>query len=173
MACNTLTGIPKSCDGNLGGIVKFYIGNSDQITSYGTASNDLITAITSSADFVEFQFNPNTSNFTEATTIDLATGSTFYLSTITLQLSRREASKRQSLLLIAQGQPELSIMVKDSNGLYWMFGLDDDKMYLSGDEGGTGTAKADLNGYILTFTGETATPAYEVEESVALALVTA
>jgi hypothetical protein len=77
-------------------------------------------------------------------------------------LARREAAKRQSLLLIATGQPDLVVMVLDSNGLYWGFGFENDSVNLSGGGGGSGTAKADLNGYILTFTSESANPAYEI-----------
>lgn len=166
MACATLQEILKGCDGNLGGIVKLWVSNGDNVTD-STITDGVVTAATATDDFVEFQFNPNTSSYTSATTVDLATGSTFYLHTITLQLSRREGAKRQKLLLIANGQPALTIMVKDSNGIYWIFGLEDDKMFLTGDEGGSGTAKADLNGYLLTFTSEDAVPAFEVEESVA------
>lgn len=171
MACNTLKSILKSCDGNLGGITKVWIGNGDALSGV-TAANGVVTGATFSGatgagEFQEFQFNPNTSNYVTTTTVDLTTSSTFYSSVITLQLARREATKRQSILLIAQGQPELTIMVKDSNGLYWIFGLNDDKVYLTGDEGGSGTAKADLNGYVLTFTAEEAEPPYEVDETTA------
>jgi len=175
MACNTLTEILKSCDGNLGGVVKFWINNGDAIDPASVvigstgATAGVVTAATGAtgaAPFVEYQFNPNTSNYVETGTIDLVNGSTFYNQVITLQLTRREASKRQSLLLAALGQPELTCIVKDSNGIYWIFGLDHDKVYLTGNEGGSGTSKADLNGYTLTFTCESATPAYVIQESV-------
>ena len=177
MACNTLLSILKSCDGNTGGIVKAWFNNGDAIDQGSVTETDgVITAadLVSSADgFVEFQFNPNTSNFTEATSIDLTTNSTFYTGVITVQLSRREALKRQRLLLIAQGQPELTVIVKDSNGKYWIFGLNNDKVYLTANEGGSGTAKADLNGYILTFTVEDANPAFEITEAIAEGLFAA
>jgi hypothetical protein len=173
MACNTLEEILKGCDGNLGGIVKAWFNNGDAIETYG-ATGGTVTSITGASgagDFVEFQFNPNTSNYTETTNVDLTTESTFYTQTITIQLARREAYKRQRLLLIAQSQPALSVILKDSNGLYWAFGFDDDKVYLTGNEGGSGTAKADLNGYVLTFTCESATPAYEITEAAVLSVI--
>lgn len=131
-----------------------------------TVTNGVVTAMaleSTAAGFVEYQFNPNTSNYAEEVTVDLTTGSTYYAQTVTLSLNRREAAKRQSLLLIALGQPGLTIIVKDSNGLFWVFGLNDDKMFLTGNTGGSGTAKADHNGYVLTFTGEDVAPAFEVE----------
>lgn len=169
MPCNTLLEILKSCDANLGGAVKVFLNNGDAIDQASvTIASGVVTAaslVSGEGDFVEFQFNPNTSNYTEASTIDLTTGSTFYTQTVTIQLSRREATKRQNLLLIASGQPGLTVIVKDSNGLYWIFGLDDDKVFLTANEGGSGTAKADLNGYTLTLTCESATPAYVIGEA--------
>jgi len=170
--CNSLTSILKSCDNNAGGIVKFYIAPADFVTAF-TESAGVITAATMSAatTFVEFEFNRNTSNFEEVPTIDLVNGSTFYSQTLTLQLARREAVKRQALLLIASGQPDLTVIVKDSNGLYWGFGFNEDKVNLTGGGGGSGTAKADLNGYTLTFTAESAEPAFEVDETVVLSVI--
>lgn len=170
--CNSLTSILKSCDNNAGGIVKFYIAPADFVTGF-TESAGIITAVTmsSTTTFVEFEFNRNTSNYEEVPTIDLVNGSTFYSQTLTLQLARREAVKRQALLLIASGQPDLTIIVKDSNGLYWGFGFTEDKVNLTGGGGGSGTAKADLNGYTLTFTSESAEPQYEVDETVVLSII--
>lgn len=178
MACNTLEAILKACEGgNVGGIVKFWINNGDAIDMDSvTITDGTVTAANlnlTASNFVEFQFNPNTSNYTEEVAVDLVNGSTFYTQTVTLQLNRREASKRQSLLLIAQGQPDLTAILKDSNGKFWIFGLEDDKLYLTGNEGGSGTAKADPNGYTLTFTAESSNPAYEIEESVVEALAPA
>lgn len=175
MACNTLESILKSCTGNLGGITKLWINNGDALsTSSLTVSDGVLTAATlegTAAGFVEFQFNPNTSNYTENATIDLGTGSTFYDQVITLVLNKREAAKRQKLLLIALGQPGLTVIVKDSNGIHWIFGLYDDKVYLTGNEGGSGTAKADHNGYTLTLTGQDANPALEIDPDIIAALM--
>lgn len=175
MACNTLKEILKNCDGNAGGVVKFFINNSDAIDYSSIAESEgVLTNIDldgSGNEFVEFQFNPNTSNFTENTPIDLVTGSTIYEQVITIVLNRREATKRQSLLLIADGQPELVIIIKDSNGLFWGFGFGDDKVYLTGNEGGSGTAKTDHNGYTLTFTSQSSIPAYEIDKDIIAGLL--
>lgn len=170
--CNSLTSILKSCDNNSGGIVAFYIIPADYVTGF-TSSAGVITgaSLSGSAKFVEYQFNRNTGNFDEIPTINLQNGSTFYAQTINLQLARREAVKRQSLLLIASGQPDLTLIVKDSNGLYWGFGFGEDKVNLTGGGGGSGTAKADLNGYSLVFTAEASEPAYEVDDAIIAGLL--
>lgn len=170
MACNTLLEILKSCDGNLGGIVKAWFNNGDAIDMDSvTIANGVVTAATldiTAAEFVEFQFNPNTSNYAETSPIDLVTGSTFYEQVITIVLNRREAAKRQRLLLIADGQPELTVIIKDSNNLYWIFGLNDDKVYLTANDSGSGTAKADANNYTLTFTCQDSQPALLIDDAV-------
>lgn len=174
MACNTLIGIEKDCLGNAGGVSRIWLNNGDAIdmstVTYDTETQEVTAATlaggTGGTPFVEFQFNPNVSSFVENIAVDLTTNSTFYDQTITLQLSRREAVKRQRLLLIADGQPPLTMIVKDANENYWVFGLREDKMYLSGSEGGSGTAKTDLNGYILTFTAQSAFPAFAIDEDV-------
>jgi hypothetical protein len=161
--CNTLTDILKGCTSNAGGLTKFYVAPKCFVTGFTQSAGTITTiAMSGSSTFVEYEFNRGTSNYEEVPTINLQNGSTFYLDTINLQLARREAAKRQSLLLIATGQPDLVVMVLDSNGLYWGFGFENDSVNLSGGGGGSGTAKADLNGYILTFTSESANPAYEI-----------
>lgn len=167
--CNTLEGIAKSCSGNTGGIVKMWLNNGHIYDTYTVDAEEVVTDVTEltgATDWVEFSFNPNTSNYTENASVDLVNGTNFWTQTITLQLARREASKRRKLLLLANGQPALTAIVKDSNGLFWVFGIDDDKLYLTGDEGGSGTLKGDLNGYTLTFTCEDKTKVREIEESV-------
>ena len=172
MACNTLTSILKGCDNNAGGVVSFFIAPEDFVSGFTEANGEISAiAMSGSTEFVEYQFNRNTSSYGEDMTVSLENGSTFYNQTITIVLARREAAKRQSLLLIASGQQKLTCIVKDSNGLYWGFGFDEDKVYLTGNAGGSGTAKADANGYTLTFTCESATPAYEVDESAVLSVL--
>ena len=169
MACNTLTEILKGCTSNAGGVVKVYLGNADEIDYDNMViTNGEITTVGltgASAGLVEFQFNPNTSSFTENTTVSLENSSTFYDQAVIIQLARREVAKRQALLNIASGQPELVAIVKDSNGIYWAFGFADDKVFLTGNEGGSGVTKTDLNGYTVTLTSQAAVPAYTITES--------
>jgi hypothetical protein len=153
-------------------LVKFYIIPADFVTGI-TEANGVITNIdlSGSSTFVEYEFNRGTSSYEEVPTINLQNGSTFYNQTITLQIARREAVKRESLVLIAAGQPDLTIIVKDSNGLYWGFGFADDKVNLTTGGGGSGLAKADFNGYTLTFTSESAEAAFEVDDTIIAGLL--
>lgn len=175
--CNTLESILKNCDPNTGGVTKIWINNGHIFSGAPQLDSEQIvtgaTFVTGATSWAEFQFNPNTSSFEENATVDLQNNTTFYEQTITLVLARREAQKRRKLLLLADGQPELTAIVKDSNGLYWLFGSLDDKLYMTGNEGGSGVAKSDANGYTITLTAEDARMAFEIDEATALAWVNA
>ena len=111
--------------------------------------------------FFEFKTNKNVCNFTESANVDMTNGSTFFNQVVTLVLSKRETTKRNAIKKLADGQKQLLIIVLDSNGTYWLFGLVEGN-YLTADEGGSGTAKADANGYTLTFTAMEVEQAYEI-----------
>jgi len=175
MACNTsLVQIIKGCDNNAGGLTKFYIAPAEFVdqTGFGfTAGTDTITAITmlSGATFTEFQFNKNVANYEEVGTISLENGSTYFAQTVNLTIPRREAAKRAAIQLIASGQRDLQIIVKDGNGLYWFLGYAN-FANLTATGGGSGTVKGDGSQYTLTFLAEEPAQAFEVEEAAVLAV---
>jgi len=170
--CDLLNGgITKSCDNNTGGVSNIYLADHPLVSSY-TEANGEISAITMSgtASFYEFEFNRNTSSYTEDINIDLANGTTFFTQTVNLILSRREKTKREALEKLIAGQKELFIIVKDSNGLYWAFGKDQGAIVTS-VTGGSGVNKADANNYTLVFTAEEAQSAPEVASSIIAGLL--
>jgi hypothetical protein len=152
MACSSITGaVTKSCANNVGGIVKLYIANADDvltITDTGGDGDIDILAMDTGKYFYEFQFDPETSNFTENMVKNLESGATFFDQTISVFIKRKESAKRAQMILLTQG--EFKAIVKDSNGLYWMVG-EANNMYLSKNDSGTGTKKEDKNGYTLEF----------------------
>ena len=88
-------------------------------------------------------------------------GTTFFNQVVNLVLSRRENTKRQFIEKLVDGQKQLLIVVLDSNGKYWLFGLYEGS-YITAIEGGSGTAKADQAGYSVTFTSMEPEQAYEI-----------
>jgi hypothetical protein len=176
MACNTtLTDILKGCDNNIGGLTHFYVLPTEFVASPSNITDNgqgTITGITiqSGTTFAEYQFNKNTANYTEEGTIDLANGSTFYVQTVNLTIPRREAAKRQSLALIAAGQRDLYIIVRDANGLYWFVGRSNGaNLTATGD--GSGTAKADGSKYTLTFVAEEPEQMFEIDPTIIAGLL--
>lgn len=112
--------------------------------------------------FFEFKTNKNVCSFAENVQADMANGTTFFAQTVNLVLSKRETIKRQALEKLIDGQKQLLMVVLDSNGIYWLFGQQEG-VYVTAIEGGTGTAKADQNGYSITFTGNEPDQAYEID----------
>lgn len=174
--CNAITsGLTKSCDTNAGGVNKLYITDYENVlttTVSATSSGDWISSVgmTASTKFYEVQTNKNVCNFTESVAIDLNNGTTFFNQVVSIVLSRRETAKRAFIEKLVAGQKQLAIIVLDSNGIYWFFGLDEGA-YVTAIEGGSGTAKADANGYTVTLTAMEPDQAYQVNPSIISGLV--
>lgn len=172
--CNALDGnIVKSCDNNTGGVRKMYIADYDNLTAVTVAGTpEEVTAITmaSTTQFYEFEFNRNTSSFTEEVAVDLNAGSTYFNQTVNLMLNRRESTKRDAIEKLTAGQKKLIIIVLDSNGLYWLFGKDEGA-YATAITGGSGIAKADKNGYEIVMTAEEPSQAFVVDPTIIPALL--
>jgi hypothetical protein len=90
----------------------------------------------------------------------MTNGTTFFTQTVNVVLSKRETTKRETLKRFIDGQKQLVLVVLDTNGNYWLFGLVEG-VYVTAMEGGSGTAKADQNGYTITFTATETIQAYE------------
>ena len=152
MACVSFSGgIPKNCDSNIGGLVKLYLTDFDNIVSY-TEANGIVSAITmaSASNFYEFEFNRNSATYTEDLVKSVEAGSALFDQKITVTIPRREVSKRNTLALLTQR--DLAVIIKDSNGLYWYPGMAEG-VYLSESTSTSGTAKVDGSNYVLTLQG--------------------
>jgi hypothetical protein len=166
MSCTTIEAIIKGCDNNIGSITKIYINDLDNVTVDPSTDIDLanwiITAMTVTADFEEFEFRRNTSNYTEEAAIDLINGSSFVTQTINLMFHRREGAKSRAIKILGEGQRDLAVIVLDGNGKYWYF----EKVQVTAYGEGSGTAKADGSKYSLVLTAEAENLAYEVDADV-------
>lgn len=177
--CNALiNGLDKSCFNNAGGVNKIYIADFENVTAFttGTASapliGDWIDGITMAGvtQFYEIKTNKNVCNFTEDAAIDMTNGTTFFNQVVNIVLSRRETTKRDFIEKLTAGQKQLVLIVLDSNGNYWYFGQVEGA-YVTAITGGSGTAKADANGYTITLTAMEAEQAYQVDPTIISALI--
>lgn len=171
--CNAINGgLTKGCDNNIGGIKKIYVSELENVDEFTrTSPSEIISAITMlpGKQFFEYEFNKNTSNFTEVTSSDQAIGSEVCTQTVTLVLNRREQTKKDALLLLGKFK-DLCIIVKDANDKYWLLG-ENNGLNLTEKNSETGTLKTDRNGYTLTFVGEEPEDACEVNESAVLLVI--
>lgn len=151
MPCNqTLAGVARDCQVNLGGLKAVYLANFEDVASY-TIASDVVTGITmeTSKKFYAYYFNPNTSNFTTTVQANRENGSLYFETVLSLVFAKQDATKRVEVNAMAQAG--LVAIVVDSNNNAWLLGKDEPLMMTSGTAE-TGTAKADRNGYALEFT---------------------
>lgn len=167
MPCTqTLAGLAKDCNANIGGIVEVLMANFDDVSAVEVdATTHLIDSITmaASAKFKKYLFSKNTGNLTSTYTIDAANGVKFVTSNLLLQFNRMETTKRVEIAALAMA--DLAVIVKDANGKYWYLGYNG-PVTPSAADGQTGTNKTDANRYQITLTDESEGMPYEVAESV-------
>ncbi len=166
--CDLLDGgLERDCTPNIGGLfTTMWITEKSNITGYTRDGvTGIITAfiMVSPAVFYPFQFNKGVSSYTESQNFDSATGNTLNTQTIVLGLTKREQLKRDKIVLLGNFK-ELVIVTKDNNAKLKVFGMEGGCV-LSTNEGGSGTAKTDSNGYTLTFIGEESQLAVECSQA--------
>lgn len=185
MNCKQITKglVGLSCDPNPGGVKSLILINFSDVATIdatainysdgtsgatGTNGSSYITGATNSTGGTvtgyEYTFRRGTASVSENLTKDLDTGSSYYEQTLSIRLDKIERQKRDELMLVDNSQ--MMAIVQHSNGSYWLYG-EGDGLQVTTNESGTGTAKADPNGYTITFVAQ---ETYRAKE-VALALV--
>lgn len=165
MSCvQTLSGLARDCNSNMGGIIEALIAPFDDVTAV-TITDGVISAITmaSSKKFKKYNFNKNTGNLTSTYNIDPASGVRYVTSDLLLLFNRMETTKRVEITALAMS--DLAVIVKDANGKYWYLGKDE-PVNASAADGQTGTARGDVNRYSITLQDTSLEMPYEVADSV-------
>lgn len=173
MACNsiTLANIARDCEANVGGIRKVWLAIWEEgifQTSGNTDGDIVVSSVTSSVTWYEYNFRKNTGSYESTQTVSDA-GNNYYTNTLTMQFSRMEAVKRTAVQALGVG--EVAGIVEDCNGKYWTLGFSEPAS-TTGNSGATGTAKTDVNAYTVVLAAEEAELPYEVIPSVILTLKT-
>lgn len=165
MACNqTLTGIARDCNPSLGGIVKVYATNFDDVKSVAVSDGKISTiTLATSAKFKEYVVKRNVCSATSTRTIDPTTGDNHVETEIALSFARMDTPKR--LELEALSLNGLALITLDANGLYWYYGKDEEVL-ATGATGSTGTARGDKNGFDITLSDISREFPYEVDSSI-------
>lgn len=172
MSClQTLNGISNSCQANLGGLKRAWIGNFDNFTVTVDETQHTVTALTgtsSAATLYEYQFNRQTGSISSQLSVDEGNDVRYYTNTANLVFTRMEASKHAEMEALGRGH--LLGIFEDANGKFWLMGADN---YMSGSEqtAQSGTAFSDLNGYNTTLSQISAHLPYEIAYDTFKALV--
>jgi hypothetical protein len=167
MSCNITAGFQLGCRDNTGGLKAIYIlsGSIDSISG----SQGLITSMSGSGTFYQFQLFRQTSNYTEELVATPENGTIVYNQTVNAVFFKMQTATRNQIRVLAQN-PNLKIVIETQNGSenglarWFLMGQVNGAQLLSGT-GQTGTAFSDLNGYNLAFSGNEPNPASEVSGS--------
>lgn len=141
----TLAGIARDCCANQGGIREAYIGN--YIDGAFTVASGTVTGISSAASFYHYTFKKDTGSFTSTLNVDNANGVNYVSTEINFVFSRMETLKRIEMAALALG--DLIVVVKDANGKFWAFGVEE-PVNASAGSAETGVARGDANQYTIT-----------------------
>lgn len=171
MACNqVLSGLPRDCEGSIGGVKRVLFINHDQLGKV-TIEEDtgIVTAIepVNGGKFFEFYPKKNTASFAPALQVGDGDNRS-YQATLVLNFGKMTASKRVQIQALLAN--ELAAIVEDNNGTYWLAGKD---VPLQATEGGgnTGTAMTDANAYTVTMTDMSQTLHHTVDAKIIDALI--
>jgi hypothetical protein len=167
MACSITAGFQLGCRDNTGGIKNIYIlsGSIDSISG----SQGLITSISGSGTYYQFQLFRQTSNYSEEIVATPENGTVVYNQTCNAVFFKMQTATRNQVRVLAQN-PNLSIVIETNNGSengaarWFLMGQVNGAQLLSGTSA-TGTAFSDLNGYNLVFSGNEPNPASEISGS--------
>lgn len=165
MSCvQTLSGLARDCNSNMGGILEALIAPFDDVTAV-TITDGVISAITmaSSKKFKKYNFAKNTGNLTSTYNIDPASGVRYVTSDLLLQFNRMETTKRVEITALAMS--DLVVICKDANGKYWYLGKDE-PVNASAADGQSGTQRSDANRYTITLQDTSQEMPYEVSDSI-------
>lgn len=171
MACNsqTLAGLAKDCTPSMGGIVEVLIANHDDVSGI-TLTGGKVTdiAMNKEAKFKRYQFQRNTGSMTSTYTIDKTNGVQYVTTDLVMQFNRMETTKRVEITALSIN--DLTVIVKDCNGTYFLLGYDEPVNASAGD-GQTGTSRSDGNRYSITLQDNSREMPYEVDAAIVEALV--
>lgn len=172
MACLsniTLGGLQHSCEANLAGIKKVYLGYYGEFTITPTEEGHTATIeAVDNAKLYEYTFAKKTGSLTSTLTKDETNGVRYYTHTITLQFNKLEAKKH--LEMEAMAAESLIGIVVDNNNKSWLVGADG-YLSASAQTAQTGQSYDELNGYTLTMDAMSAHLPYEIAEEAYSSLV--
>jgi hypothetical protein len=166
MSCDITSGFTLGCRDNTGGVKSIYI-LSGSVTNVVDASEGLISTISGSGTFYNFELFRQTSDFTEEVAVTPENGTVVYNQTMNAVFFKLQTSTRNQIKVLAQN-PDIKMIVETNNftntSRYLYVGEEYGVQLLTGT-GGTGTAFSDRNGYALTFTGVEPNPSSFISAS--------
>lgn len=148
MSCNLTSGRTEPCKDSVGGIKKAIF--LDYIENAFTVAAGEVTGISGDVSEVfAYELRADNNTFTESLVSDRNTGVTINTQTSEVRLKKQTYASATEIKLMASGRPIIVIVGYD--GSYKVMGITEG-CDLTGSSIQSGGAKADFNGYDLTFT---------------------
>jgi hypothetical protein len=158
MACEITGGYAIECRDSVGGIETIWlIENSNLYDASGncliTYASGTVTAMNkkSGKRFWKFEVPRATSTATNGITSSIENGTFFYTHTVKFPINQRNATIRNIVTTLAKNR--CTFVTKEGDGIYRVYGIQFG-LTLDNSEGGSGTALADRNGYLLSFSSQ-------------------
>lgn len=153
MNCSTFTPeyIDARCDKSVGGIKAIYIANRDDIQfplQYNTQDEITSLQMKDGRYFAKWQFRKNTGSYTSTYSSDMAIGNETITTTVALQFSRAEATKRLKIQKALNSAAV--VIIEDMYGQLLFLG-EDNEVVITECTMQSGTQTGDLSGFNLTF----------------------
>lgn len=155
MACDLTTGQLIPCREVAGGIKEILICKHSDI-AFDTPVSGAVTDITTSTTLYRWELTKNTGSLVQTPSGSVENGTLYFEQVLTAVIPKLSASINAEIHNVLKNR--LCVIVKDVNDNYHVMGLKHG-VEATGGSIGTGTARADLYGYNLTFTGEELEPA--------------
>ena len=156
MSCLTTLGFQINCKEAIGGIKAIYLGDYATFANSASITGNEVTALETGSVY-EFQLPKHTGSFTEEAAISIENGTVYYTQTVVAMFHGMSQQRALQLQNIAKGRNVLWVL--DNNDNLWMCGYKDG-VEITAFTTASGTAKGDLSGYTVTFTGEEKDKAY-------------
>lgn len=160
MACLLSSGYTLGCRDSIGGIQEVYIGNFDADQTYTLDASEIITAFAgSTVSYYTFEQEMETGEFNQSGQYSTENGTVFFDQQLTLTFHKNDATLRNQLLVLSQAN--MSVIVLDQRGEYWLMGYQNGVRAISGAQN-TGKAFGDLNGITITLQAKEPEPAFNI-----------
>lgn len=164
MPCALTQGYALDCRDNAGGMKAAWIIEHANVSGVTSAAG-IVTAISKANNkrFWKYQQIRGNAEAKEDIESNEANGVVVYNQSISLVLTKLQASLRNEIILMAQNY--IIVVVQDRNDKYWLYGWPEGLIIATGSAG-TGKAGTDLNGYTLNLTGQQSALALEVTSGI-------
>ena len=161
MACTLTKGRELPCKSGVGGLKSITFADFGTLGAL-TIANDMITDFGGSPTFMKFDVKGNSTMDTTVTS-SRENGTTFYETSVVMNLIFQEEKTQAEIKLLAVSRPH--IIVEDYNGNFRLVGKDHGCVLTTGTFS-NGAAMGDLSGFTLTFTAQETAPPNFVQPGV-------